>query len=74
MYISERNRNDRCVLIATNAGRLLRPLLILNAATQRVKLRQWYVDYCRAGLLAFGDLVSRGVVEHLDINAQNNAR
>lgn len=64
------NNFQRSILIATDSGRLTRPLLVLN--NKKVLLKKSDLDLISMNLKSFKDLVKEGVVEYLDVNEQND--
>lgn len=65
------NQAQRSIFIASDGGRLVRPLLVCNNG--KIKLTQQHIDDVAKGLRDFSDLLREGVVEYLDVNEENNA-
>ena len=61
------------VHVATDAGRLCRPLLVLDGGTGRPRLQPVHLEELRLGLLRWPDLVRTGLIEYLDANEENDA-
>ena len=59
------------VHIATDEGRICRPLIVVEKARSRVTLR--HLKSLRKGTLDFDSFISRGLVEYLDVNEENDA-
>eukprot|EP00658_Telonema_sp_P-2_P025561 TRINITY_DN20299_c0_g2_i2.p1 TRINITY_DN20299_c0_g2~~TRINITY_DN20299_c0_g2_i2.p1 ORF type:complete len:563 (+),score=103.15 TRINITY_DN20299_c0_g2_i2:353-2041(+) len=59
------------VNIATDGGRVCRPLIIVHQAKSRLTHR--HVLEIAEGLIEFADLVKMGVMEYLDVNEENSA-
>ncbi|RMZ67198.1 dna-directed rna polymerase iii subunit rpc2 [Pyrenophora seminiperda CCB06] len=63
--------HDHCeVHIATDEGRICRPLIIVE--NQRPKVTSRYLKALRKGTLNFEDFLKRGLVEYLDTNEEND--
>ena len=58
-------------MINTDSGRLVRPLLILEKG--RILLTKEAIDELERDESSFDDLVSRGFIEFLDVNEEDNA-
>lgn len=56
--------------IATDEGRICRPLIIVEKSRPKVTMR--YLESLRKGTLEFDDFLSRGLVEYLDVNEEND--
>ena len=59
------------VHVAADGGRVCRPLIVCDAGVPRV--RQEHLDRLKAGAWTFQDFVTRGLVEYLDVNEENDA-
>lgn len=64
------NEAHRAVYVATDGGRLSRPLILVEK--QRPLLRREHIDALERGELGFGDLLRASVVEWVDVNEENN--
>jgi DNA-directed RNA polymerase subunit B len=67
-------RNDRrygTVLISTEAGRVLRPLIIVDNGNPRLKNE--HKVQIESGELKWKDLLSKGIIEYLDAAEEENA-
>ncbi|EDU46320.1 DNA-directed RNA polymerase III subunit RPC2 [Pyrenophora tritici-repentis Pt-1C-BFP] len=63
--------HDHCeVHIATDEGRICRPMIIVE--NQRSKVTSRYLKALRKGTLDFEDFLTRGLVEYLDTNEEND--
>lgn len=58
-------------MINTDSGRLVRPLLILDKG--KILLTPKMVEDLDNDIIAFDDLVAKGVIEFLDVNEEDNA-
>jgi DNA-directed RNA polymerase III subunit RPC2 len=69
--IKGKNEEFGEIMINTDSGRLVRPLLILDKG--RILLTSEMVQELDEGKASFDDLVGRGVIEFLDVNEEDNA-
>lgn len=65
------NHDHRAVHIATDEGRICRPLIIVENGKSKVTAR--YLKALQKGSLDFDDFLSRGLVEYVDVNEENDA-
>ncbi|KAL6130145.1 hypothetical protein ACLB2K_068526 [Fragaria x ananassa] len=65
------NEKQHCVYIASDGGRVCRPLVIADKGISRVK--EYHMQELNAGVRTFDDFLSDGLIEYLDVNEQNNA-
>lgn len=65
------NHHHNGVHIATDEGRICRPLIVVEQGRSKVSAR--YLDALRKGVLEFDDFLSRGLVEYLDVNEENDS-
>lgn len=63
---------QKAVHIATDGGRVCRPLIIVNEATSLPRLKQVHVEGLALGTIHIRDLLRQGVVEYVDVNEENN--
>ena len=59
------------ILISTEIGRVLRPLIIVDSGES--KLKQDHIKSLRSGELTWNDLVSQGFIEYIDAAEEENA-
>lgn len=64
------NHHHSGVHIATDEGRIVRPLIVVEKGKSKVTAR--YLESLRKGTLEFDDFLSRGLVEYLDVNEEND--
>lgn len=64
------NHHHNGVHIATDEGRIVRPLVVVEKGKSKVTVR--YLESLRKGTLEFDDFLSRGLVEYLDVNEEND--
>ena len=58
------------VKIATDEGRICRPLIIVERGRSKVTIRS--LQALRIGKIGFDDFLARGLVEYLDVNEEND--
>jgi DNA-directed RNA polymerase III subunit RPC2 len=63
---------QRAVHIATDGGRVCRPLIIVDEATSLPKLKQEHIEALALGTMNIRDLLRQGIVEYVDCNEENN--
>lgn len=61
---------QRAVYIATDGGRVCRPLLVCEKG--RPRLTSMMMQQLSARLLTLAELIRNGVVEYVDVNEENN--
>ncbi|KAI3899100.1 hypothetical protein MKW92_021737 [Papaver armeniacum] len=64
------NEKQQCVYIASDGGRVCRPLVIADKGISRIK--EHHMQELRDGVRTFSDFVRDGLIEYLDVNEQNN--
>jgi len=65
------NHHHNGVHIATDEGRVCRPLIVVEKGKSKVTAR--FLDSLRKGTMDFDDALSRGIVEYLDVNEENDS-
>ena len=63
--------HGRVIKIATDEGRICRPLIIVERGRSKVTVRS--LQALRKGKIGFDDFLARGLVEYLDVNEENDA-
>jgi len=63
---------QKCVHLATDGGRVCRPLILVDEKTGLPRLKQHHVEAVALGTLTIRDLLRKGVVEYVDCNEENN--
>ncbi|KAL8555575.1 hypothetical protein ACS0TY_003395 [Phlomoides rotata] len=65
--------NDKqcCVYIASDGGRVCRPLIIADKGVSRIK--EHHMKELRDGVRTFQSFLKEGLIEYLDVNEENNA-
>ena len=64
------NHHHNAVHVATDEGRICRPLIVVERSRSKVTAR--YLKALRKGTMDFDDFLSRGLVEYLDVNEEND--
>ncbi|GFY88571.1 nuclear RNA polymerase C2 [Actinidia rufa] len=62
---------QRCVYIASDGGRVCRPLVIADKGVSRIK--KHHMKELLDGVRNFDDFLREGLIEYLDVNEENNA-
>ena len=65
------NHHQSAVHIATDEGRICRPLIIVEKERSKVTAR--HLKQLRNGRMDFDGFLSRGLVEYVDVNEENDA-
>ena len=65
------NHHHNTIQIATDEGRICRPLIIVEDKKSKVTKR--YLKSLRHGSMDFDDFLARGLVEYLDVNEENDS-
>lgn len=65
------NHHHNGVHIATDEGRICRPLIVVEKRRSKVTIR--FLESLRKGTVDFDDALSRGIVEYLDVNEENDS-
>ncbi|KAG6476798.1 hypothetical protein ZIOFF_066046 [Zingiber officinale] len=65
------NEEQRCVYIASDCGRVCRPLVIADGGISRIK--DYHMKQLQHGIRTFDDFLRDGLIEYLDVNEENNA-
>ena len=65
------SHHHNAVHIATDEGRICRPLIVVERARSRVLAR--HLRSLRAGRMGFDDFLRKGLVEYLDVNEENDS-
>ncbi|PON73279.1 DNA-directed RNA polymerase, subunit [Trema orientale] len=67
------NAKQRCVYIASDGGRLCRPLIIVEDGVSKVKKCVKYDVVVKEGSRALDYFLRNGYIEYLDVDEENNA-
>lgn len=65
------NEKQCCVYIASDGGRVCRPLVIADKGISRIK--EHHMKELLDGVRTFDDFLRDGLIEYLDVNEENNA-
>ncbi|CAH1448175.1 unnamed protein product [Lactuca virosa] len=65
------NEKQRCVYIASDGGRVCRPLVIADKGVSRIK--HHHMKELKDGVRNFDSFLQEGLIEYLDVNEENNA-
>ncbi|KAB8233495.1 DNA-directed RNA polymerase III core subunit RET1 [Aspergillus alliaceus] len=65
------NHHQRAVHVATDDGRICRPLIVCENGKSRVKTH--HLRKLRDGTMSFDDFLAQGLVEYLDVNEENDS-
>ncbi|TVY24573.1 DNA-directed RNA polymerase III subunit [Lachnellula hyalina] len=65
------NHHTNSVHIATDEGRICRPLIVVDNGKSKVTKRS--LEALRKGLMNFDDFLHRGIVEYVDVNEENDS-
>ncbi|KAE9372069.1 DNA-directed rna polymeras-like protein III subunit [Stipitochalara longipes BDJ] len=65
------NHHTNAVHIATDEGRICRPLIVVE--NQKSKVSKRYLESLRKGTMDFDDFLYRGLVEYVDVNEENDS-
>ena len=65
------NQHHNTIQVATDEGRICRPLIIVEDKKSKVTKR--YLKSLRQGSMDFDDFLARGLVEYLDVNEENDS-
>ncbi|XP_061343132.1 DNA-directed RNA polymerase III subunit 2 [Gastrolobium bilobum] len=65
------NEKQHCVYLASDGGRVCRPLVIADKGISRVK--EHHMKELIDGVRTFDDFLRDGLIEYLDVNEENNA-
>ncbi|KNG83561.1 putative DNA-directed RNA polymerase III, beta subunit, partial [Aspergillus nomiae NRRL 13137] len=65
------NHHQRAVHVATDDGRICRPLIVVENGKTRV--RAHHLKKLREGTMSFDDFLAQGLVEYLDVNEENDS-
>jgi DNA-directed RNA polymerase III subunit RPC2 len=63
----------RALHVATDAGRVCRPLLLVDAKQGTLLLQRHHLEDMQLGILCWEDLLKQGIIEYLDPNEENDA-
>ena len=62
----------KAVNVACDGGRICRPLIIVDQATQESRITADHIDEITNGTRDFNSLLSESCIEYVDVNEENN--
>ncbi len=65
------NHHHNGVHIATDEGRICRPMIVVENGKSKVTVK--FLESLRKGSVDFEDALTRGIVEYLDVNEENDS-
>lgn len=65
------NTQQQAVVIASDGGRVCRPMIIVDDGQPRVK--DSHIALLKRGKMVFDDFLAKGLVEYLDVNEENDS-
>jgi DNA-directed RNA polymerase III subunit RPC2 len=65
------NHHQRAVHIATDDGRICRPLIVVEKGRPLITVK--HLEKLRDGSMQFDDFLAQGLVEYLDVNEENDS-
>ncbi|KAM3085447.1 DNA-directed RNA polymerase III complex subunit Rpc2 [Clarireedia jacksonii] len=65
------NHHSAAVHIATDEGRICRPLIVVENSKSKVK--KHHLEELRRGTMDFDDFLYRGIIEYVDVNEENDS-
>jgi DNA-directed RNA polymerase III subunit RPC2 len=65
------NHHTRAVHIATDEGRICRPLIVVE--NRKSKVTKHSLEQLRQGMMNFDDFLYQGLVEYVDVNEENDS-
>jgi DNA-directed RNA polymerase III subunit RPC2 len=65
------NHHTNAVHIATDEGRICRPLIVVE--NQKPKVTRRSLEALRKGIMDFDDFLYRGLIEYVDVNEENDS-
>ncbi len=65
------NSHQQAVHIASDAGRICRPMIIVEK--RRPKVTSEHIVKLQKGILKFDDFLEKGLIEYLDVNEENDS-
>ena len=67
------NSHHQTVYIASDGGRICRPLIIVDAFTGQPRVTESHMKQLKSGARRFDDFLSNGLIEYVDVNEENDA-
>lgn len=67
------NHHHQTVYIASDGGRICRPLIIVDAFTGHPRVTESHMQQLKSGARRFDDFLHNGLIEYVDVNEENDA-
>ncbi|SPC65713.1 probable DNA-directed RNA polymerase III, 130 KD subunit [Ustilago sp. UG-2017b] len=67
------NSYHQTVYIASDGGRICRPLIIVDPVTGQPRVTDSHIQQLKAGIRCFNDFLHNGLLEYLDVNEENDS-
>ncbi|SPO32397.1 probable DNA-directed RNA polymerase III, 130 KD subunit [Ustilago trichophora] len=67
------NHHHQTVYIASDGGRICRPLIIVDPHTGQPRVKESHIQELKAGVRRFDDFLYNGLLEYLDVNEENDS-
>lgn len=67
------NNHHQTVYIASDGGRICRPLIIVDPLTGLPRVTESHIQQLKAGARRFDDFLRNGLLEYLDVNEENDS-
>lgn len=64
--------DQKSINIASDGGRLCRPLIIVDEVTRQPKVTSKHIRELSQGIRTFDDFLREGLIEYVDVNEENN--
>ncbi|CCO29559.1 DNA-directed RNA polymerase III subunit C2 [Rhizoctonia solani AG-1 IB] len=65
------NHHHHTVHIASDGGRICRPMIIVE--NERPRVRTEHINLLKRGVVNFDDFLKKGLIEYLDVNEENDS-
>lgn len=67
------NHHHQTVYIASDGGRICRPLIIVDPNTGQPRVTESHIQQLKSGARRFDDFLHNGLLEYLDVNEENDS-
>ncbi|ETS62613.1 hypothetical protein PaG_03253 [Moesziomyces aphidis] len=67
------NNHHQTVYIASDGGRICRPLIVVDAVTGQPRVTEDHIRQLKSGARRFDDFLQNGLLEYLDVNEENDS-
>ncbi len=72
-FVSVYTNNHQTVYIASDGGRICRPLIVVDAVTGQPRVTEDHIRQLKSGARRFDDFLQNGLLEYLDVNEENDS-